>query len=63
MTAPGRPEPPDSAWVPSPCIRVCMIDPATGLCRGCRRTLEEISSWSALPAEEKRALLEALRAR
>lgn len=29
----------------SPCIGVCRIDGATGLCEGCARTLEEIGAW------------------
>ncbi|SME93555.1 Protein of unknown function [Tistlia consotensis] len=43
--------------VPSPCISVCQIDDTTGLCLGCRRTLDEIRDWLILTAEEKRALL------
>jgi len=41
----------------SPCIDVCRMDEASGLCRGCFRTLEEISVWSrAAPAERLRIL-------
>ncbi len=43
--------------VPSPCISVCQIDDASGLCIGCRRSLDEIRDWPILTAEEKRALL------
>ena len=31
--------------VPSPCISVCRMDAATGLCEGCFRTLDEIGQW------------------
>ncbi|TSE29802.1 DUF1289 domain-containing protein [Tepidimonas charontis] len=31
--------------VPSPCVGVCRIDPATGWCAGCWRTLDEIAAW------------------
>lgn len=34
--------------VASPCNDVCQIDPATGWCRGCGRTLDEIAGWSTL---------------
>ena len=34
--------------VPSPCISVCRIDEASGLCVGCLRTLDEIAAWGAL---------------
>lgn len=39
--------------VSSPCIRVCLIDPETGLCEGCGRTREEIARWYRLPEEER----------
>jgi predicted Fe-S protein YdhL (DUF1289 family) len=50
----------DSALPRSPCISVCVIDPPTGLCAGCYRTLEEIASWIDLDAEERVRLLAAL---
>jgi len=31
--------------VPSPCVKICQMDPALGLCVGCRRTLQEIADW------------------
>ena len=37
----------------TPCISICAHDPATGLCRGCGRTLEEIEDWMDLSAEEQ----------
>ncbi len=47
----------------SPCIGVCYLDPATQLCRGCRRTVDEIAAWSAYTNEERVALLKELRER
>ncbi|MGR6329252.1 DUF1289 domain-containing protein [Sphingomonas sp. XXL09] len=47
----------------SPCVNICTLDAATGWCRGCGRTIGEISNWSAKPAEERRAILAALPAR
>jgi len=41
----------------SPCVDVCRMDPATGLCEGCRRTLDEIAGWSNFTDAEKRAVL------
>lgn len=32
--------------VPSPCISICQMDVASGLCKGCYRTLDEIRLWS-----------------
>lgn len=42
--------------VPSPCISVCRMDAATGLCEGCFRTLEEIAEWGMASDAEKRAM-------
>jgi predicted Fe-S protein YdhL (DUF1289 family) len=47
----------------SPCIAVCVLDPARGYCRGCWRTIDEISQWLLLSREEKRRILAALPAR
>lgn len=49
-----------TADVPSPCVKVCVMDNAAGLCRGCRRTLDEIARWSAFSADQKRAVLQQL---
>jgi predicted Fe-S protein YdhL (DUF1289 family) len=46
--------------VPSPCIGVCFIEPDSGLCRGCQRTLNEIANWLEMSADEKRATLREL---
>ena len=43
--------------VPSPCISVCRIEDATGLCLGCRRTIDEIRDWIILTPEEKQTVL------
>ena len=42
--------------VPSPCINVCRMDDATGLCVGCTRTIDEIAAWSTMSDDEKRAV-------
>lgn len=51
------------AHVPSPCIQVCRIDPGSGLCMGCLRSLDEIAGWSSMNAREKGAVLSALTGR
>ena len=40
----------------SPCMSVCRMDAASGLCEGCFRTLDEIAAWSGLDEEAKRAV-------
>jgi uncharacterized protein len=37
----------------SPCTKVCTIDPRSGLCRGCGRTLDEIGRWMSLSESER----------
>ena len=43
---PGRP--PKAMPIQTPCNKICTIDPGSGLCRGCGRSLSEIAQWSAL---------------
>lgn len=47
----------------TPCIKVCMMDPDSGLCAGCARTLEEIGNWSRYSDEEKERIYEEIEAR
>jgi len=42
----------------SPCINVCRMDPLSGLCIGCQRTLEEIAGWSAYDTATRLTVLE-----
>jgi len=43
---------------PSPCINVCRMDPHSGLCLGCQRTLEEIAGWSGFDDAARLAVLD-----
>ena len=47
----------------SPCINVCVIDAATGLCAGCGRSLEEIAGWAAMTDAERQRIMRELPAR
>ena len=49
--------------IETPCIAVCMIDPQTGLCFGCGRTLPEIARWHRIDNAERLAIMELLPAR
>ncbi|HSC23355.1 MAG TPA: DUF1289 domain-containing protein [Casimicrobiaceae bacterium] len=51
---------PSASPVPSPCISVCRIDEAIGLCVGCLRTLDEIASWSTLDDAGRRSVWQAI---
>jgi hypothetical protein len=47
----------------SPCIGTCRIEPVSGWCEGCKRTLGEIADWPMLKPHEKHAILRQLAAR
>jgi predicted Fe-S protein YdhL (DUF1289 family) len=47
----------------SPCIQLCEIAPGSGQCRGCGRTMAEITAWSRLSAEARQAVMRQLPAR
>jgi predicted Fe-S protein YdhL (DUF1289 family) len=51
-----------SAAAASPCIDICRLD-ASGLCIGCRRTIEEISEWPSASEARRREILRALELR
>jgi hypothetical protein len=59
----GSPAAQVASPVRSPCIDVCRMDAASGLCAGCWRTLDEIAAWSALDDDAKRAVWQRLRER
>ena len=40
--------------VPSPCVSICKMDPASELCEGCFRTLDEIALWGRMEDRSKR---------
>ncbi len=40
----------------SPCVKICRIDPGTGWCAGCWRTLEEIAAWLSFRPEQKQQI-------
>jgi len=44
--------------VASPCINICQMDAASGLCQGCFRTLEEIAAWAGASDEARQAVLD-----
>jgi predicted Fe-S protein YdhL (DUF1289 family) len=46
-----------SSKIDSPCIGICAIDEANGLCRGCYRNINEIKTWFEMSQAEKTNLL------
>jgi len=57
----------DGVWVrdeiESPCVKQCVIHPEERLCVGCFRSIEEISAWSRMTPEARRAVIDDLPAR
>jgi predicted Fe-S protein YdhL (DUF1289 family) len=49
--------------VPSPCIKVCVLDADRRACVGCGRTLDEIATWSTMSDDGRRRVLRAAAAR
>lgn len=47
----------------TPCIRICAIEPLTGLCLGCGRSLREIGAWASLSPAMRDEIMAALPAR
>jgi len=45
---------------PSPCVSVCRMDPASELCEGCFRTLDEIALWGRMNEPGKREVWKAI---
>ena len=43
--------------IATPCVKVCVVDGASGLCLGCWRTLSEIGGWSGLSDAERARIM------
>jgi predicted Fe-S protein YdhL (DUF1289 family) len=43
--------------VASPCIGVCRIDPISGWCEGCARSLDEIAIWPSANDDQRSEIL------
>ncbi len=57
----------DAIWqraeVESPCVKQCLIHPAARICVGCHRSIDEITAWSRMTPEARRAVMAELPAR
>ena len=49
--------------IETPCINVCTMDPVTGCCLGCGRTIEEIAAWGMMRAKARARVMRELDAR
>ena len=46
--------------IPTPCVKLCILDESSGLCQGCGRTLVEIAGWGALDDGSRLAIMDEL---
>tara|TARA_R110000868_G_scaffold108842_3_gene296797 strand:- start:24591 stop:24830 length:240 start_codon:yes stop_codon:yes gene_type:complete len=46
--------------IKTPCVKVCFVDPAEGICVGCFRTMDELGRWTKYSDAEREAILAAL---
>lgn len=57
----------DAVWrrdeIDSPCVKLCVVGPGSRLCMGCFRSIDEITDWTRLTPEARRAVMAALPAR
>jgi predicted Fe-S protein YdhL (DUF1289 family) len=43
--------------IETPCEKICILDPASELCRGCGRSLAEIERWTAFSDGERARIM------
>ena len=43
--------------VPSPCINLCRMNPQSGYCEGCLRSIPEITEWGGADDRRRLAIL------
>ena len=53
----------DQPEIQSPCIGVCTMSEATGLCLGCYRTIDEIRAWWDMSAQKRSEVMDSLEER
>lgn len=57
----------DDVWkraeIESPCVKLCVVHPEARICVGCFRSIDEISGWSRLSPDQRRAIMAELPSR
>lgn len=43
--------------IETPCVKICVLDPKSRLCRGCGRTIDEIAGWSRFTDAERETIM------
>ena len=57
------PQPYAARRVMSPCKSICIMDSKSSLCLGCKRTIDEIARWPMMTDDERRTIVDSLKAR
>jgi predicted Fe-S protein YdhL (DUF1289 family) len=47
----------------TPCVKLCVVDPVSGWCVGCGRTVAEIAAWPGMSEAGRRAVMDGLEGR
>ncbi len=54
----------DDVWkrdeIESPCVKICVVHPEARICTGCLRSIDEITQWSRMAPDARRAVMDAL---
>ena len=43
--------------IETPCVQICALDPASNLCMGCGRNIDEITHWYAMSVDERSRIM------
>ena len=43
--------------IDSPCVNISIVHPHANICAGCFRTIDEISGWSNMTAEQRKEII------
>ena len=49
--------------ISTPCVKTCVVDPVSGFCVGCGRTVDEIAAWPAMSEDARLAAMAGLEGR
>ncbi|MGC8202599.1 DUF1289 domain-containing protein [Aliiroseovarius sp. PTFE2010] len=49
--------------IETPCVDICVIDPESRLCRGCLRSIDEITGWSRMSPAARHKIMDELATR
>lgn len=61
MTEPIATKTPAAAdGIATPCIKLCVVEPLSGLCIGCGRTLREIGAWASFSPDTRQRIMAVL---